>query len=72
MSDSPEFPEGSFIMPSTTAWRGQFMCANPLCHSTDLHVDFQPYKNQLTISCNNCGNFARMNFAMGLEAVDGG
>jgi len=70
MSGRLEFPEGSFIKPSSAWWEHKFMCA--MCRSTDLHVDFMPYKNQLTISCNRCGNFVTMNFALGSEVEHGG
>jgi len=69
MSDKPEFPEGSFIRPSGATLH-KFMCA--VCKSMKLRVDFNPYKGQLTISCDTCGNFVTMNFALGNEVVHGG
>jgi len=69
MNDSPKFSEGSFIKPSRDRMH-KFMCM--VCKSTKLRVDFNPYKGELTISCDNCGNFTTMNFALGNEVPDGG
>ena len=71
MSDSLKFPEGAFIKPRQTDWKGKFMCARPDCRSMDLRWDFNPYKGQLTLSCNECGNFVTTNFALGNEVSDG-
>jgi len=68
-SDSLEFPEGAFIRPAQD-YRGKFLCG--VCRSTDLRMDFNPYKGQLTLSCDACGNFVTMNFALGNEVPDGG
>jgi hypothetical protein len=64
-----EFPEGAFIKP-TTKQQHKFLCA--VCRSMRLRVDFNPYKGELTISCDDCGNFTTMNFALGNEVPDGG
>jgi len=36
-----------------------------------LRFDFNPYKGQLTLACDQCGNFKMMNFAMGMEVNAG-
>ena len=69
MSGRLEFPEGSFIKPSQDRMH-KFMCL--MCKGTKLRVDFNPYKGELTISCDTCGNFVTMNFALGNEVPDGG
>lgn len=69
MSDRLEFPEGAFIKTSQDGMH-KFMCM--LCRSTKLRADFNPYKGELTISCDQCGNFVTMNFALGNEVPDGG
>jgi len=59
--------EGPFIMRAKPV-TGCFECS--VCHSMKLRFDFNPYKGQLTLSCDQCGNHRTMNFAMGME-IDG-
>jgi len=72
MSDSLKFPEGAFIRPAEANLEHKFMCCNPKCHSRKLHIDFNPYKGELTLSCHECGNYVTMNFALGNEVEHGG
>jgi len=60
--------EGPFIMRVKKP-EGRFECS--VCHSMRLRFDFNPYKGQLTLACDQCGNFRSMNFAMGMEVNAG-
>ena len=72
MSDSREFPEGSFIRTAESDWHGKFRCCNPNCHSRQLMLDYNPRTLELTLSCTACGNFARTKFVLEVGQPDGG